>query len=88
MLLKDAAAPKSFLSLLLPIYMVSEQLFNHRIVLISLTWLFDFSRYDIDRDGYVIQEDVRLILSHVPIENSVAGNVAREGIFTQMGGGR
>lgn len=45
-------------------------------------------RYDIDRDGYVIQEDVRLILSHVPIENSVNGHVAREGAFTQMGGGR
>ena len=45
-------------------------------------------RYDIDRDGYVIQEDVRLILSHVPIENSVNGHVAKEGAFTQMGGGR
>ena len=45
-------------------------------------------RYDFDRDGYIIQEDVRLVLSHVPIENSVAGHVAKEGAFTQMGGGR
>ena len=45
------------------------------------------ARYDFDRDGYIIPEDVRLILSHVPIENSVIGNVAREGTFTQMGGG-
>ena len=50
-------------------------------------FIFDL-RYDIDRDGYVIQEDVRLILSHVPIENSINGHVAREGAFTQMGGGR
>lgn len=45
------------------------------------------SRYDFDRDGYVIPEDVRLILSHVPIENNVVGHVAREGAFTQTGGG-
>lgn len=30
---------------------------------------------------------MRLILSHVPIENSINGHVAREGAFTQMGGG-
>ena len=39
-------------------------------------------RYDFDRDGYVIQEDVRLILSHIPIDNSVTGHLAKEGIFT------
>lgn len=44
-------------------------------------------RYDFDRDGYIIPEDVRLILSHVPIENSIVGNLAKEGAFTQMGGG-
>ena len=44
--------------------------------------------YDFDRDGYVIQDDVRLILSHVPIENTVAGHVAKEGQFTSAGGGR
>jgi len=48
---------------------------------------FTFDMYDFDRDGYIIQEDVRLILSHVPIENSVSGHVAKEGIFTQEGGG-
>ena len=30
---------------------------------------------------------MRLILSHVPIENNVVGHVAREGAFTQTGGG-
>ena len=48
----------------------------------------EFYRYDFDRDGYIIQEDVRLILSHVPIENTVGGHVAKEGVFTQTGGGR
>ena len=46
------------------------------------------NRYDFDHDGYIIQEDVRLILSHVPIENSVTGSVAKEGTFTMSGGGR
>jgi len=49
---------------------------------------FAFDMYDFDRDGFIIQEDVRLILSHVPIENTVSGHVAREGAFTQEGGGR
>jgi hypothetical protein len=47
-----------------------------------------FFRYDFDRDGYIIQEDVRLVLSHVPIENKVVGHVAQEGVFTSTGGGR
>ena len=46
-----------------------------------------YFRYDFDRDSYIVPEDVRLILSHVPIENSVEGHVAKEGAFTQMGGG-
>ena len=45
-------------------------------------------RYDFDRDGYIIPDDVRLVLSHVPIEKCVEGNVAKEGNFTQLGGGR
>ena len=44
-------------------------------------------RYDFDRDGYITQEDVHMILSHIPIENSVSGNVAKEGKFTMNGGG-
>ena len=30
-------------------------------------------RYDFDRDGYITKEDVRLILSHIPIVNTVTG---------------
>ena len=52
------------------------------------SFLFLAHRYDFDRDGYVIQDDVRLILSHVPIDNTVSGHVAKEGIFTSEGGGR
>jgi len=27
--------------------------------------------YDFDRDGYITKEDVRLILSHIPIVNTI-----------------
>ena len=30
-------------------------------------------RYDFDRDGYVRKEDVRLILSYIPIEKTITG---------------
>ena len=39
-------------------------------------------RYDFDKDGYIIKEDVRLILSHVPITNTVSGKTSEEGTFT------
>ena len=39
-------------------------------------------RYDFDKDGFIIKEDVKLILSHIPMTNSVAGSVAEEGAFT------
>ena len=32
---------------------------------------FTFDMYDFDKDGYILKEDVRLILSHIPIENTV-----------------
>ena len=28
---------------------------------------FTFDMYDFDKDGYILKEDVRLILSHIPI---------------------
>jgi hypothetical protein len=30
-----------------------------------------FDIYDFDKDGYISQEDVRLILSHIPIVNTI-----------------
>ena len=44
-------------------------------------------RYDFDKDGFIIPEDVKLILSHVPITNTVTGRLAEEGAFTKEGGG-
>ena len=46
-----------------------------------------FCRYDFDKDGFIIKDDVKMILSHVPITNTVTGHVAEEGAFTQEGGG-
>ena len=45
-------------------------------------------RYDFDRDGYITKEDVRLILSHIPIVNTVTTKTAAEGTFTRDGGGK
>jgi hypothetical protein len=46
------------------------------------------SRYDFDKDGFVKKEDVRLVLSHIPIEKTIIGNVQGEGRFTSEGGGK
>lgn len=48
---------------------------------------FTFDIYDFDKDGYITKEDVRLILSHIPIENTVANLNISEGAFTMTGGG-
>jgi hypothetical protein len=46
-------------------------------------------RYDFDKDGYIRKEDVRLILSHIPIEKTILGNGGvGEGKFTSQGGGK
>lgn len=47
-----------------------------------------FHRYDFDRDGYVRREDIRLVLSHIPIEKTIISNIQGEGKFTQEGGGK
>jgi len=46
-----------------------------------------FDVFDFDRDGYITKEDVRLILSHIPIVNTVEGKLNAEGAFTRDGGG-
>jgi len=50
--------------------------------------LYLFCRYDFDKDGFVKKEDVRLVLSHIPIEKTIMGNVQGEGRFTSEGGGK
>lgn len=48
-----------------------------------------FSRYDFDKDGFIKKEDVRLVLSHIPIEKTILGNnIQGEGRFTSEGGGK
>lgn len=42
--------------------------------------------YDFDKDGFIRKEDVRLILSHVPIDKA-SYKVNPEGRFTADGGG-
>jgi len=43
--------------------------------------VFDF--YDFDKDGYISKEDIRLILSHIPMEVLGDGvKVEGEGKFT------
>lgn len=32
-------------------------------------------RYDFDKDGFIKKEDVRLVLSHIPIEKTIIGNI-------------
>lgn len=34
-----------------------------------------FDMYDFDRDGYVRREDIRLVLSHIPIEKTIISNI-------------
>ncbi len=48
-----------------------------------------FSLYDFDKDGLISKEDVRLLLSHTPIECRLSnpGAMTSEGKFTQEGGG-
>lgn len=46
-----------------------------------------FDIYDFDKDGFITKEDVRLILSHVPIMNAKEFSGIKEGHFTSEGGG-
>ena len=47
-----------------------------------------FDLYDFEKNGVITKEDVRLLLSHAPInKNSTEVNSLSEGQFTQNGGG-
>ena len=50
--------------------------------------LVNFFRYDFDKDGFLKKEDVRLVLSHIPIEKTILGTAQGEGRFTSSGGGK
>jgi len=50
-----------------------------------------FELVDFDKDGIVTREDIRIVLSHIPLaqilQESAAG-IHKEGQFTASGGGR
>jgi len=43
--------------------------------------------YDFDKDSFITKEDIRLILSHIPVDNAITGVSVSEGSFTTEGGG-
>jgi len=45
------------------------------------------SRYDFDQDGLISKEDIRIILSYVPMDQINKAVSKKEGKFTQEGGG-
>lgn len=48
---------------------------------------FTFDIYDFDKDGYISRDDVKIILSHIPIDNTINKDSEAEGSFTKSGGG-
>lgn len=54
----------------------------HRFLIVFL------NRYDFDKDGFIKREDVRLILSYIPIEKTIINKPSAEGKFTSEGGGK
>ena len=46
-----------------------------------------FEIYDFDTDGYIDKEDVRLVMSHIPVDSAVKKEMEGEGRFTQENGG-
>ena len=41
-----------------------------------------FEIYDFDNDGYIDKEDVRLVMSHIPVDSAVKKEMEGEGRFT------
>ena len=49
-----------------------------------------FDLFDFDEDGFAISEDLRVVLSHVPVTEILSPHsltAPKEGKFTQAGGG-
>ena len=49
-----------------------------------------FETYDFDDDGVISREDIRILLSYVPLAEILSdkkGNARKEGTFTKGGGG-
>jgi Ca2+-binding EF-hand superfamily protein len=41
-----------------------------------------FEMYDFDNDGYIDKEDVRLVMSHIPVDNSIKDEISAEGKYS------
>ena len=51
---------------------------------------FIFRLLDFDNDGWVTKEDIRIVLSHVPLAHMLSGSKGakkKEGQYTTSGGG-
>ena len=48
---------------------------------------FVFDMYDFDGNGIISKEDIRMMLSYVPLSTIADGPCKKEGHFTQSGGG-
>lgn len=51
---------------------------------------FVFRIFDFDNDGYITKEDIRIVLSHVPLAQILQeskGGKKKEGAYTADGGG-
>ena len=46
-----------------------------------------FDMYDFDGDGYIDKEDVRLIMTHIPVDNTIQESINTEGKYTSECGG-
>jgi Ca2+-binding EF-hand superfamily protein/RIO-like serine/threonine protein kinase len=68
---------KEFVYILFKIYYSN---FDNQVKLV-------FDIYDFDKDGYITKEDVRIILSYVPMLKNEESKSEKEGAFSQEGGG-
>jgi Ca2+-binding EF-hand superfamily protein len=48
---------------------------------------FVFEMYDFDANGIISKEDIRTMLSYVPLSTIAESTAKKEGLFTQLGGG-
>ncbi len=48
---------------------------------------FVFEMYDFDTNGIISKEDIRTMLSYVPLSTIAESTAKKEGLFTQLGGG-
>lgn len=68
---------KEFVYILFKIYYSN---FDNQVKLV-------FDIYDFNKDGFITKEDVRIILSYIPMLKDDSSKAEKEGVFSQEGGG-